>query len=102
VPALLGKGSATRGLFQIHSLHGDETVPQHVDRGLGLFQDDVTDKWFVLAIVGLHFDEEHLVRRIGCYPLGENVSNHRGFREVCWGRRGVVCAFLGNREHVCR
>ncbi len=37
-------------------------MPQHVDRGLGLFQDDVTDKWFVLAIVGLHFDEEHLVR----------------------------------------
>ena len=48
-------------LLQIHSFHWDQAVPQHIDRRLALFQDDISDQRFVITVCGFHVDEENLV-----------------------------------------
>jgi len=50
-----------RALFQVHSLDVDEAVAEHVYGGTCLFEGDIADERFVLAVfIGFHVQEQHL------------------------------------------
>jgi hypothetical protein len=50
-----------RLLLQIHPLNRNKAVAKHVNRGLGLFQNDVANQWLVIAILGFHVEEKDFV-----------------------------------------
>ena len=53
-----GRGIA---LFEIHPFDGNESMPEHVDRGLRLLENDVAKQRLVRSVLGRHVEEDDLV-----------------------------------------
>src|SRR5439155_4487067 len=54
-------GAFRQTLLEVHALHVNESVPEHIDGGLGLLEDDVSEERLVRPVLGRHLEKDDLV-----------------------------------------
>jgi len=76
-------------LLQVNVLHVDQTVTDHIDRGLRLFQDQVSNERVVGSIGWMHLDEDHLTVN-GTKSFYLNLDGTTNLTIYCVLRRGFT------------